>query len=104
MAVGESKEIVVKAADGYGEYDAKAILRLPRAAFPADMEMEPGIQIHVLDAATGDICDASLAEVRLNTVLLDFNHPLAGKELAFHVLVTALRQATPEELAGRYGG
>ncbi len=43
--------------------------------------------------------EAYVADVRPDGVLLDFNHPLAGETLYFHVKFAALRAATSEELA-----
>ena len=46
----------------------------------------------------GDEVDFLVKEVRPNTVVVDFNHPLAGKTLHFDVTVREVRAATPEEL------
>ena len=46
----------------------------------------------------GDTYDASVYEVRKDTVVLDYNHPLAGETLQFHVKVIDVRPATATEL------
>ena len=43
---------------------------------------------------------ATVVEIREKTVLMDFNHPMAGKDLTFAVEVMSIRSATKEELAG----
>lgn len=98
MQVGESKTVVVSAADGYGEVDPSAILEVPRSEFPPHIPLQEGVELQVRDAQ-GHEMYARIAAVGAETVRLDFNHPLAGKELHFQVTVAGLRQATSEELA-----
>jgi FKBP-type peptidyl-prolyl cis-trans isomerase SlyD len=42
MKVGESKDVVIAPADGYGEFDEEAFMDVPRSAFPKDMAIEEG--------------------------------------------------------------
>jgi FKBP-type peptidyl-prolyl cis-trans isomerase SlyD len=98
LAVGDELDVVVSPADGYGEVDPDANEELPLDAFPADIDLEPGMELQVSDEA-GEVYDAYVAEVRENSVVLDFNHPLAGETLNFHVKVVGVREAAPEELA-----
>ena len=97
MAVGESKTVVVTAVDGYGEIDAEAHMDVPRNQFPEDIPMEVGTQLELQDEA-GQPMVARIDQVGADSVRLDFNHPLAGKELHFDVTIAALRPATEEEL------
>jgi FKBP-type peptidyl-prolyl cis-trans isomerase SlyD len=97
MAAGDRKEIVVAAADGYGELDPDAYADVPRKEFPPQIPMEVGIELELKDKS-GDIMDARIDAVNEETVRLDFNHPLAGKQLNFAVQVVALRQPSEEEL------
>ena len=98
MALGEEKDIIVAPEDGYGEVDAAAFEEVPLSAFPKDIKLEPGMELLVEDQ-TGQEFEVYVAEIRPNSVLLDFNHPLAGETLYFHVRVDSLRPATAEELA-----
>ena len=97
MAVGESKDVVVAAADGYGEMDSEAFMDVPRDQFPEDIPMEVGTQLELHDEADQPMV-ARIDQVGDTTVRLDFNHPLAGKELHFAVKIAGLRSATDEEL------
>ena len=97
MAVGESKDVVVAAVDGYGEMDSQAYMEVPRDKFPEDITMETGTQIELHDES-GQPMVARIDQVGDTTVRLDFNHPLAGKELHFAVKIAGLRPATDEEL------
>lgn len=97
MKVGESKDVVVPPADGYGEYDEEAFLDVPKNQFPADMPVEEGLELTVRDDS-GEGRYARIESVEGETVRLNFNHPLAGDELHFNVKVVNLREPTEEEL------
>lgn len=98
MAVGESKEIVVQPADGYGDVDQSAYAEVPRDEFPDDIPLETGVALQLRDE-DDEVMDAYIAAVGDETVRLNFNHPLAGKELYFSVTVLDLRDATDVELS-----
>ena len=97
MKVGDSKNVVVGPADGYGEYDEKAFLDVPSSQFPADMKVEQGMELTVRDDS-GQARYARVENIEGETVRLNFNHPLAGDELHFDVKVVDLREPTSEEL------
>ena len=97
MTIGESKLIVVPPAEGYGEVDDNAYANLPRNQFPSDIPLEIGVALQLRDQR-GEVLNATIAEINQETVRLNFNHPLAGKELNFSVKVVDLREATQEEM------
>jgi FKBP-type peptidyl-prolyl cis-trans isomerase SlyD len=97
MKVGDSKDVVVPPADGYGEYDDEAFMDVPRDQFPKDMPVEEGLELTVRDDS-GQGRYARIESVEGETVRLNFNHPLAGDELHFNVKVVGLREPTDEEL------
>lgn len=97
MKVGESKEVVVAPAEGYGEFDEEAYVDVERKEFPKDMPIEEGIEMHVSDDE-GQSRYARIDSIDGDTVRLSFNHPLAGMELHFNVKVIGLREPTAEEL------
>ncbi len=98
MAEGETKEVVVTPEEGYGPEDPAAYISLPRSEFPPEIPLEPGTVIQLSDPQ-GRVYNATIHEVRDDQVVLNFNHPLAGKTLHFTVKVVSVREATPEELA-----
>jgi FKBP-type peptidyl-prolyl cis-trans isomerase SlyD len=77
--------------------DSQAFMDVPRDQFPEDIPMEVGIQIELHDES-GQPMVARIDQVGETSVHLDFNHPLAGKELHFAVKIAGLRPATDEEL------
>jgi FKBP-type peptidyl-prolyl cis-trans isomerase SlyD len=97
MAIGESKKVIVAPADGYGELDTEAFIDVPRDQFPSDIPLEVDTELQVRDQ-DDRVQMARIDRVGADTVRLDFNHPLAGKELHFDVTIIALRAPTPEEL------
>jgi len=97
MKIGDSKDVVVQPENGYGEFDDEAFMEVPKKDFPKDMPLEVDAELTVRD----DEDNARYARVESiedDTVTLDFNHPLAGDELSFHVKVVDLREPTDEEL------
>ena len=97
MREGESKEVVVAAVDGYGEEDEDSIAEIPRSEFPQEIPLEPGVELQMKNEE-GEEFEAYITSADNETVHLNFNHPLAGKELHFSVEVIGLREATEEEL------
>lgn len=97
LKVGDSKQLVVPAKEGYGELDPSAIMDVPKDEFPEEIPLKAGVELRVRDE-DGEVMDATIVSVSKDTVKLDFNHPLAGKDLAFDVTVLELREATEEEL------
>lgn len=97
MKIGESKEVTVSPAEGYGEYDEEAIVEITRSEFPPEIPLEPGTEITVTDD-DGEILEARIVKVDDTNITIDMNHPLAGKTLKFNVKIVALREATAEEI------
>lgn len=99
LKVGDEKKVEVDPIDGYGEISSDNFDTMPRSAFPADLELQEGLGLHLQDSQTGQALVAYISEIRADEVLLDFNHPLAGETLHFQVKVADIREATAEELA-----
>lgn len=97
MKLDESKKVNVPAKDAYGEFDPEAMEEVPLSDFPTDIPLEVGVELAVEDE-DGDAMSAVIEEINKDTVTLNFNHPLAGKDLAFDVKIVGLREATEEEM------
>jgi FKBP-type peptidyl-prolyl cis-trans isomerase SlyD len=98
MAAGESKKVVVSPSQGYGEHDPRGLQEVPRAMFPPDAQLRPGLSI-TAQTADGDVIPITIRELKGETVVVDLNHPMAGKTLHFDVTVREVRAATEEEMA-----
>jgi FKBP-type peptidyl-prolyl cis-trans isomerase 2 len=101
MKVGEKKSITVKASDAYGEYDKAAVRVVPRASFPTGLALKVGEQYQV-NSPNGPMV-VTISAMDAATVTVDFNHPLAGKDLTFEVTIVKIRDATKDELAKSVG-
>ena len=84
MAVGEKKKISVAPENGYGLRNEEAIIEFPREHIPADMKLEPGMQL-TLQNQEGQPVPVVVTEVKEAVVVLDANHFLAGKDIVFDV-------------------
>jgi len=98
LAAGDELAVTVPPSEAYGDIDPDDYDEVPLDAFPPDAALEPGMTVEVTDES-GEVYDAYVSEIRADTVLLDFNHPLAGETLYFDVKIVGLRPATDQELA-----
>ena len=85
MKAGDKKEVTVKPEDGYGPLDTKALLEVTKEQIPAD-SIKIGSALQGRDN-DGNVFSARVTDIKDKTVVLDFNHPLAGKTLFFEVRV-----------------
>lgn len=99
MTVGDEKEVIVQPNLGYGDRDPDSVVEYSRDSFPNSFDLEVGAPVMMRDNEGGESHRAYVSEIRTDTVLLDFNHPLAGKTLHFSVKIAGLREPTSEELA-----
>lgn len=84
MATGEQKTVTIPATEAYGEYQADAKQSVPREQIPADIPLDPGTMLN-MQTPDGRQVPVQVAEVTEESVTLDANHPLAGKDLTFAV-------------------
>ena len=92
----------VQPEDGYGSYDEKRRIVLPKSAFTIQGQiredlMEVG-RVLPMVGGDGSVVNATVIEVKENGVAMDFNHPMAGKVLNFKGKVVSVRDATEKEL------
>lgn len=98
MQIGEQKQVYVSAHDGYGEVDKNAFADIPSDEFPPDIPLKTGVGLQLRDQ-DGNIVEGYIVSVGEKSVRIDFNHPLAGKDLHFSIEVIDLREATTAEIA-----
>ncbi|RMD47311.1 MAG: peptidylprolyl isomerase [Aquificota bacterium] len=96
MKAGEVKEIEVPAAEAYGEKDETLIQKAPREYFQ-NIPLEKGMPLQA-QTPEGQIINMTVVDFDDNEVVVDMNHPLAGKDLVFEIEVVNVREATPEEV------
>ena len=96
MAIGEKGEVVVEPENAYGEYNAEATQEVPADQF-AGIDLEVGMTLYG-QGEDGQTVQVTVKEIGAETVMIDFNHPLAGKTLMFNVTVNNVRDASAEEV------
>jgi FKBP-type peptidyl-prolyl cis-trans isomerase SlyD len=97
VRVGEGKTVQIEPEAAYGHIDPEAVKTVKMEEFPEGIPLEEGVMIELTDDE-GDVELARINSVKADKVVLDFNHPLAGKTLEFEIMVRSLRNATEIEL------
>jgi FKBP-type peptidyl-prolyl cis-trans isomerase SlyD len=97
MIIGTKKQLKLEAKDGYGEYNDDAVRAVGKENFPEDFILEAGMEY--MASNPDDVqMPFIITNVEDETVTVDFNHPLAGKNLHFDLELLDVRNATAEEL------
>jgi len=94
MLVGEKKTIQIPVIEAYGEKIAEMIIEMPKSQFPEDMNLEVGLR-WVMSENRGQQFQGVITEINEDSVVLDANHPLAGKDLIFDLEVVSIEGASP---------
>lgn len=95
MEIGDKADVLVKAEDAYGAYNDAAHQEVPKEQF-AGIELEQGMTLYG-QGEDGGTVQVIVKEIGAESVIIDFNHPLAGKDLMFTVTVNNVRDASAEE-------
>lgn len=100
---GNTFEFSITPEEGYGEFDAEAVVDLPIDIFAVDGQvdeemLQEGNYIPMTDSS-GNQLRGRVVEVSDSNVKMDFNHPLVGKSMFFAGQVIGIREATAEEIA-----
>ncbi len=96
MGIGEKGDVHVKAADAYGDYNDDAQQELPKEQF-AGIELNVGMTLYG-QGEDGGTVQVIVTDLKDETVVIDFNHPLAGKDLMFSVAINNIRDASADEV------
>lgn len=94
---GDRCRVRLEPDDAFGEYDAGLVHLEPRSKFPESIAV--GMQFEGRGAESGSTLIYTVTDVAEDKVVVDGNHPLAGKALDFSCTVAAVRAATSEELS-----
>jgi FKBP-type peptidyl-prolyl cis-trans isomerase SlyD len=97
MEKDDHKIINLSAEQAYGEFDDELLMEVPRSDFGPEVELRPGL-VFETENEDGQPVYFIVQEVRPESVLIDFNHPLAGKNLEVSFTIRQVREATPEDL------
>ena len=95
MLIGEKGDVLVAPEDAYGEFNPEAKQEVPKDQF-AGIDLEIGMTLYG-QGEDGGTVQVTVKEIGEENVIIDFNHPLAGKSLMFTVTVNNVRDASAEE-------
>lgn len=93
MKVGGEKHVTVKPEDAYGKINPNAVREVPKEKIPAN-----ALKVGAVLAATepdGRVVPMTVKQINENTVVMDMNHPMAGKTLVFDVKVVDIQPPPP---------
>ncbi len=97
-AAGDNAKLIVAPEEAYGPVKDDLFQDIPKSQFPTDVEISPGMAFEA-QGPRGPFM-ITVAKVNDNdTITVDLNHPMAGKELHLDVNVVEVRQPTADELA-----
>ncbi len=102
LKTGDNFDFLLSSEDAYGDFNPNFILTVPMKSFEIDGKVDyemlkTGNTIPMQDAE-GNRLAGIVKEIKKDTVIMDFNHPLAGNSLLFKGEITNIRQATEEEI------
>jgi len=86
LSIGEEKEVTLSPSEAYGEINPKLIQIIPINVFPRDTEIKVGQVFQTVDSV-GKSRLCYVRKIEGDYVTVDFNHPLAGRTLRFHVVI-----------------
>ncbi len=89
MAVGEKVTAEIPAADAYGEANEELIFDIPKSNFPPDLNPEAGQQL-AMSQPNGQQVPVKVKEVKDESIVIDANHDLAGKDLVFDIELVSI--------------
>ena len=89
MNEGEEKSILLSAEDAYGKVDPHAFKELPKSSLPEGLKPQKEMMLQV-KTPEGRAIPVRVSEVKEESIVIDMNHPLAGKDLKFDVRVVAV--------------
>lgn len=94
MTVGEKKTISIPFAEAYGPQNPDMLVEMPKDRFPLEMEIEVGMPL-VMSDQNGQQFQVTVTEVKEESIMLDANHPLAGKDLTFDLELVEIVGGSP---------
>lgn len=82
MKVGDTKTAEIRADEAYGQHNSEMVIEVPKSQLPPDLEPEVGQQLG-MQQPNGQSVPVRVTEVKDDSIQIDANHPLAGKDLVF---------------------
>jgi FKBP-type peptidyl-prolyl cis-trans isomerase 2 len=94
MAQGEQKHFSLQPADAYGDVKPRLIRQIPRHRLPKNLTLRVGMHLSAMDRSLGRRRRVRVVQIKPDSVLVDANHPLAGKVIELDVCLISLDSST----------
>lgn len=89
LKVGDKTTTNIPSEEAYGDSNPEMIVEVPKEQLPADLEPQVGLQLQ-LNQPNGQAIPVQITKIDEDTITLDANHPLAGKDLTFDIEVVEI--------------
>lgn len=89
LSIGDEKTVAVSPEEGYGEIDSKNFREVPKKSLPSELKPQIGMVL-AMQGPSGGAVPVKISDVKEDSVILDLNHPLAGKTLNFEVKIVSV--------------
>ncbi|HSC75754.1 MAG TPA: peptidylprolyl isomerase [Pseudomonadales bacterium] len=92
LKTGERRQFVIPAAEAFGLRQDANLKRVPRERFAKDIEIVPGLVVSFAAAEGGEL-PGVVHRLMGDMIEVDFNHPLAGRDIVFDVEIVGVENA-----------
>lgn len=90
MEVDEKKTLNIPSAEAYGEHNKEMMQEVPKAQLPEELKPEVGQRL-VSQTPDGKEFQVTVADIKDEAIVVDANHPLAGKDLVFDIQLIEIK-------------
>lgn len=98
LKAGDKRSFYLKPEQAFGEHNSANIRIMPKTAFPKDISLEEGLVFSFADPNQAEL-PGVIKKVSEHNVTVDFNHPLAGKDIHFQVEILEIQIIGAERIA-----
>ncbi len=101
MKIGDEKKFTISCEEAYGPIRAELMKEFPKKQLPPELTPEVGMQL-AMQGPQGQAMPVTIAKVGTDSITIDLNHPLAGKDLTFAIKIIAIND--PKYAAEKHEG
>ncbi|UCC95702.1 MAG: peptidylprolyl isomerase [Candidatus Omnitrophota bacterium] len=89
LGTGDERVIQVSPEEGYGLVDSRAFQEVPKTSLPEGLDPKVGMYLRA-QGPDGQALPVKITEIKESSIIIDLNHPLAGKTLTFEVKIVSV--------------
>jgi len=90
LKAGDVKTVIVDAASAYGPVNPEAIVEIPKENLGEEIDPQVGMVLQ-MQTQDGQALNGMITEIKETTLVMNFNHPLAGQDLTFDVKIVEVQ-------------